>query len=93
MKKIPEIQITLSVAGNEALLKIEDNGIGIAQENIPFIFDRFYRIDEARNRQKGGTGLGLSITKMLLEKYNGSVEVKSEINIGTVFFIKFPLKY
>jgi len=92
-EKIPEIQITLSVAGNEALLKIEDNGIGIAQENIPFIFDRFYRIDEARNRQKGGTGLGLSITKMLLEKYNGSVEVKSEINIGTVFFIKFPLKY
>lgn len=92
-EKIPEIQITLSVAGNEALLKIEDNGIGIAQENIPFIFDRFYRIDEARNRQKGGTGLGLSITKMLLEKYNGSVEVKSEINIGTVFFIKLPLKY
>lgn len=92
-EKIPEIQITLSVAGNEALLKIEDNGIGIAQENIPFIFNRFYRIDEARNRQKGGTGLGLSITKMLLEKYNGSVEVKSEINIGTVFFIKFPLKY
>ena len=92
-EKIPEIQISLSTAGNEVLLKIEDNGIGIAQENIPFIFDRFYRIDEARNRQKGGTGLGLSITKMLLEKYNGSVEVKSEINIGTVFFIKFPLKY
>lgn len=92
-EKIPEIQITLSAAGNEALLKIEDNGIGIAQENIPFIFDRFYRIDEARNRQKGGTGLGLSITKMLLEKYNGSVEVKSEINIGTVFFMKIPLKY
>jgi len=92
-EKIPEIQISLTVAGNEVLLKIEDNGIGIAQEYIPFIFDRFYRIDEARNRQKGGTGLGLSITKMLLEKYNGSVEVKSEINIGTVFFIKFPLKY
>ncbi|MGE7114782.1 sensor histidine kinase [Lysinibacillus sp. NPDC047702] len=92
-EKIPEIQISLSVAGNEVLMEIEDNGIGIAQENIPFIFDRFYRIDEARNRQKGGTGLGLSITKMLLEKYNGSVEVKSEIDIGTVFFIKFPLKY
>ncbi|MEX3743671.1 sensor histidine kinase [Lysinibacillus xylanilyticus] len=90
---IPEIQISLSVSDKEALLKIEDNGIGIVEENIPFIFDRFYRVDEARNRQIGGTGLGLSITKMLLEKYNGTVEVKSEKNVGTVFFLKFPLKY
>ncbi|WP_068984177.1 MULTISPECIES: sensor histidine kinase [Lysinibacillus] len=90
---IPEIQISLSASDKEALLKIEDNGIGIAEENIPFIFDRFYRVDEARNRQIGGTGLGLSITKMLLEKYNGTVEVKSEKNVGTVFFLKFPLKY
>ncbi|KOP69634.1 histidine kinase [Lysinibacillus sp. FJAT-14745] len=92
-EKIPEIQISLSISGNEALIKIEDNGIGIAEENIPFIFDRFYRVDEARNRQIGGTGLGLSITKMLLEKYNSTVEVKSEKNIGTVFLMKFPLKY
>lgn len=90
---IPEIQISLFVSGKEVLIKIEDNGIGIAEENIPFIFDRFYRVDEARNRQIGGTGLGLSITKMLLEKYNGTVEVKSEKNVGTVFFLKFPLKY
>ena len=90
---IPEIQISLFVSGKEVLVKIEDNGIGIAEENIPFIFDRFYRVDEARNRQIGGTGLGLSITKMLLEKYNGTVEVKSEKNVGTVFFLKFPLKY
>lgn len=90
---IPEIQISLFVSGKEVLIKIEDNGIGIAEENIPFIFDRFYRVDEARNRQIGGTGLGLSITKMLLEKYNGTIEVKSEKNVGTVFFLKFPLKY
>ncbi|MGE7947055.1 sensor histidine kinase [Lysinibacillus sp. NPDC093688] len=89
----PQIQISLAVSGKEMLLRIEDNGIGIVEENIPFIFDRFYRVDEARNRQIGGTGLGLSITKMLLEKYNGSVEVKSEKNVGTVFFMKFPLKY
>jgi len=90
---VPEIQISLTVSGNDVLLNIKDNGIGISEENIPFIFDRFYRVDEARNRQIGGTGLGLSITKMLLEKYNGSVEVKSEKNVGTVFFMKFPLKY
>lgn len=89
---VPEIQISLAVSEKEVLLNVEDNGIGIAEENIPFIFDRFYRVDEARNRQIGGTGLGLSITKMLLEKYNGSVEVKSEKNVGTVFFMKFPLK-
>ena len=92
-EKIPEIQISLSFSEKEAMIKIEDNGIGIAEENIPYIFDRFYRVDEARNRQIGGTGLGLSITKMLLEKYNGSVEVKSRKNVGTVFFMKFPLKY
>jgi len=50
-------------------------------------------VDEARNRQIGGTGLGLSISKMLLEKYNATVEVKSEVNIGTVFSLKIPLKY
>jgi len=92
-EKIPEIQISLSVSEKEAMIKIEDNGIGIAEENIPYIFDRFYRVDEARNRQIGGTGLGLSITKMLLEKYNCSVEVKSVKNVGTVFLMKFPLKY
>jgi len=92
-EKIPEIQISISVAGNYACLEITDNGIGIAQDNIPFIFDRFYRVDEARNRKIGGTGLGLSISKMLLEKYNATVEVKSEVNIGTVFLLKIPLKY
>jgi len=92
-EKIPEIQISLSVSEKEAMIKIEDNGIGIAEENIPYIFDRFYRVDEARNRQIGGTGLGLSITKMLLEKYNCSVEVKSVKNVGTVFLMEFPLKY
>ncbi len=92
-EKIPEIQISISVAGNYACLEIADNGIGIAKDNIPFIFDRFYRVDEARNRKIGGTGLGLSISKMLLEKYNATVEVKSEVNIGTVFSLKIPLKY
>ncbi|MEE3806616.1 MULTISPECIES: HAMP domain-containing histidine kinase [Lysinibacillus] len=92
-EKIPEIEISLTTAGKIACLEIADNGIGIAEENMPFIFDRFYRVDEARNRQIGGTGLGLSISKMLLEKYNATVEVKSEVNIGTVFSLRIPLKY
>lgn len=92
-EKTPEVNISVSADHKEAHIQIADNGIGIDEENLPYIFDRFYRVDEARNRQIGGTGLGLSISKMLLEKYNASVEVKSEKNVGTVFFVKIPLKY
>ncbi|MFJ7736573.1 ATP-binding protein [Lysinibacillus sp. NPDC097287] len=91
-EKTPEVKIQIEKDGELASIQIEDNGIGIAEENLPYIFDRFYRVDEARNRQIGGTGLGLSITKMLIGKYNSSIEVKSEKNIGTVFFVKIPLK-
>lgn len=91
-EKKPEVKIDIEENGDYALIQIKDNGIGIAKEHLPFIFDRFYRVDEARNRQIGGTGLGLSITKMLLGKYNGTIKVKSEKNVGTVFFVKIPLK-
>lgn len=91
-EKMPEVKIDLEEQDEYALIRIEDNGIGIAKEHLPYIFDRFYRVDEARNRQIGGTGLGLSITKMLVGKYNATIEVKSEKNVGTVFFIKIPLK-
>ncbi|MFJ7954489.1 ATP-binding protein [Lysinibacillus sp. NPDC096418] len=91
-EKMPEVKIRIEKDGECASIQIEDNGIGIAEENLPYIFDRFYRVDEARNRQIGGTGLGLSITKMLIGKYNASIKVKSEKNVGTVFFIKIPLK-
>lgn len=92
-EKVPEVNISLFVKGEKVEFQITDNGIGIAEKNLPYIFDRFYRVDEARNRQIGGTGLGLSISKMLLEKYNASIEVKSEVNVGTVFLLKIPLKY
>lgn len=88
----PEVNIRIEKDKEYALIQIEDNGIGIAKENLPFIFDRFYRVDEARNRQIDGTGLGLSITKMLVGKYNALIDVKSEKNVGTVFFVKIPLK-
>lgn len=91
-EKTPEVKIQIEKVEEYASIQIADNGIGIAEENLPYIFDRFYRVDEARNRQIGGTGLGLSITKMLIGKYNSSIEVKSEKNVGTVFFVKIPLK-
>ena len=84
------ITITLHVDGNNIFIEFSDNGIGIDEKHLPFIFDRFYRVDDARGSESGGTGLGLSITKMLIEKYNGNVEVISSIGNGTTFIVKFP---
>lgn len=86
-----KITITIHVDENNILLEFSDNGIGIDQQHLPFIFDRFYRVDDARGSESGGTGLGLSITKMLIEKYNGNVEVKSIVGNGTTFIVKFPI--
>ncbi len=70
-------------------LQITDNGPGIAKEHLPRIFERFYRVDQSRNRNYGGTGLGLAIVKHLVQKLGGKISVSSELNIGTIFKIQF----
>lgn len=77
--------------GREAILTIEDTGIGIPANDVPLIFDRFYRVDRARSRNAGGTGLGLAIVKFIVEMHGGKIEVKSTVNIGTTFTIRLPL--
>jgi two-component system phosphate regulon sensor histidine kinase PhoR len=78
--------------GNHALLVVEDDGPGIAREHLPRLFERFYRADRGRSREKGGTGLGLSIVKHLVESHGGTVAVESAIGRGTTFSIRLPLR-
>ncbi|WP_231603732.1 HAMP domain-containing sensor histidine kinase [Bacillus sp. FJAT-27231] len=72
----------------DVLIEVRDEGRGIPKEDIPFIFERFYRVDKSRSRDFGGTGLGLSIVKELVEAHQGYIEVKSELGKGSAFFIQ-----
>ena len=90
--KSPNLDITISNTENQAIIDINDYGIGIPKEHIPHIFERFYRVDKARSRQTGGTGLGLSIVKNIIELHQGTIELQSEENKGCEFIIKLPLK-
>jgi len=76
---------------NKAYLTVQDSGIGIPKEDLPLIFDRFYRVDRARSRTAGGTGLGLAIVKFIIESLGGNITTTSEIDIGTTFTISLPL--
>lgn len=77
---------------NTAVLEVKDTGVGIRKKDLPFIFDRFYRGDQARTRSGEGTGLGLSIAKWIVEAHGGKIKVESEWGVGTRFLIQLPLK-
>ena len=87
-----EIKIYVGFVYNDAYIKIFDNGIGIPEEHLNRIFERFYRVDKARTREMGGTGLGLSIAKDLLDRNGGSIDIKSQVGKGTEVVIKVPTK-
>ncbi|WP_019550847.1 sensor histidine kinase [Thermus scotoductus] len=85
-------RITLKAFGVEGrvVVRVEDDGEGIPQEHLPRIFERFYRVDKARDRERGGSGLGLAIVKAILEAHGGEIWVESEVGKGTAFSFSLP---
>lgn len=87
-----EIRVFSRTMYNDIIIKVSDTGIGISKEQLPNIFDRFYRVDKARSRDKGGTGLGLAIAKQTVESaFHGKITISSEINKGTDVTITIPM--
>jgi signal transduction histidine kinase len=85
------LEIGLKLTDDFAIVAINDSGIGIPEEHIAHIFDRFYRVDKARNRMDGGTGLGLAIVKWIAEAHGGNITVTSEVNKGSSFSVSLPI--
>ena len=84
------MRVTLGGTEDECVLRVEDNGIGIPEEDMPRVFDRFYRVDKMRSRAAGGTGLGLSIVADTVRRRGGSIEVRAREGGGTVFTVRLP---
>jgi two-component system, OmpR family, manganese sensing sensor histidine kinase len=85
------VRLTLITKSRRAIVEVEDNGIGIPAEDLPHIFDRFYRVDTARSRETGGFGLGLAIAQQIIRAHNGQITVESTFDKGTKFQIVLPL--
>ena len=85
-----KITVTMKTTDDQMILSISDQGLGIPKQDLPRIFDRFYRVDRARSRAQGGTGLGLSIAKEIIKQHKGFIWAKSEYGKGSTFTIVLP---
>jgi len=85
------VTVNLTETARHIMIEVKDTGYGIPKEDLPYVFERFYKADKARTRGKSGTGLGLAIAKNIVERHVGSLSVESEVGVGTTFIIKLPL--
>ena len=90
LKENGEVLVTLKNENESVIIEVNDTGIGISEKDLPFIFERFYRSDESRNKNTGGSGIGLTITKAIVEAHKGTITVKSRLGIGSTFVLTFP---
>lgn len=85
-----KVEVMLRKEKQSIIIKVIDNGIGIPEKDLPFIFERFYRSDLSRNKNTGGSGIGLTITKAFVEAHGGKIYVESKVNTGTTFTVELP---
>jgi len=85
-----QIRIDFNENKDQVIFSITDNGFGIPNEELPFIFERFYRADKSRNRDTGGSGIGLAIVKSIIQAHQGEIEAISTLDVGSTFTVKLP---
>lgn len=90
LKDKGKVTVILKEEKDNIIIKVMDNGLGIPEKDLPYIFERLYRSDISRNKNTGGSGIGLTITKAFVEAHGGKIEVESEVNVGTTFTIVLP---
>lgn len=87
------VKVTVNADHQNFVISVADTGIGIPEDSVGRIYERFYRVDKSRSREVGGTGLGLSITKSVILLHHGKIDVKSKVGEGTTFIVTIPLNY
>ena len=87
------VKVTLDADHQFFTIQVADSGIGIPEDSVNRIYERFYRVDKSRSREMGGTGLGLAITRNAILMHRGSIKVESTENVGTTFTVRIPLSY
>jgi len=83
------VEISLRQKSDESIIEIQDFGSGIPEQDLPYIFEPFYRVDKSRSKETGGYGLGMSLSKKIMEAHGGTIEITSRLKVGTTVFLKF----